>query len=588
MPTTDQLIQAAAQHLSRGQGDQALALLRSAVGQDPGHPVANQYLGVVLAQRGQFPEAIAALQTAVRGMPNNPGLLCNLGMLQSGQGDHEAAAESFQAAIRLKPDYADAHACLGIMRANQQRASEAEASFKAALRSAPARGDVVYAYTRMLTETGRADEAVSIIRAAQRQNPGDLLLQDKLCMMLNYVAGTGPEELRREHARFGELAPRPDGDFSDVDRDPGRRLRIGYVSPDLREHSVAYFLEPILEKHDRAGFEIFAYHVGLPDETTTPRLRARCDHWRSLFPSTDDALLQKIADDRIDIVVELAGHTSGNRLAALARRAAPVQVTYIGYPNSTGLPAFDARIVDAITDPPGTDSLATERLVRLDGCFLCYRPPEIAPEPAPPPAAATGHVTFGSFNSLAKLSPPTIDLWARILNAVPDSRLVLKGKALSDPSVGGRFVERFAVHGVSPERIDLLGHTGTTREHLEQYGRVDIALDPFPYNGTTTTCEALWMGVPVIALHGDRHASRVGMSLLRAVGLDELIAASAPDYLRLATGLAADPGRRAVLRRDLRSRLAASPLCDASAFVPRLEQAYRGLWRDWCAAPPGD
>lgn len=583
MPSPDQLVQMAAQALARNQRDQARQMLESALSQSPAHPAANQYLGLILAQSGDLPGAIRAFEAALRAAPNNPALIGNLAMLKSGAGDQDAAAALFHHALTLNPSLPDAHACLGIMRATQQRAADAEVHFLAALKSAPNRPDVVYAYTRMLTETGRAEEAVAIIRNAQRASPADLLLQDKLCMMLNYVAGVAPEQLFQEHVRYGQLAPRPDGDFTGVDRSPERPLRIGYISADLREHSVAYFLEPLLEHRSRRDFQVYCYHLGAPDETVTPRLRALADAWRPLFPCTDDQLLDAVASDQIDIAVDLAGHTSGNRLSAFARRAAPVQFTYIGYPNTTGLSTMEWRIIDSTTDPAGADDLATERLIRLDPCFLCYRPPaetSCPPDPSTRPAAP---ITFASFNSLAKLSPPTIALWSRILAAVPGSRLMLKGKALSDPSVADRFRARFAAHAIAADRLELLGHTPTTADHLANYQRVHIALDPFPYAGTTTTCEALFMGVPVVTLRGERHSGRVGASLLSAVGLPELIADTEDDYVRSAVALAADPTRLRVYHASIRQRLLASLLCDGTAFVRRYEAAVRQMWRSACA-----
>jgi len=577
MLSPEDLIRSASAHLARGQRAEAMAMLQSALAQAPGHPAANHHYAILLAQSGQFEPAIGHLKIAADANPGDAGLHCNLGMLQSTLGRHAEAEVSLRHALGLNPRHADALTCLAVMCATQQRAAEAEELFRAALDAAPGRPDISSAFARLLTETGRADEALAVVRAAQDRNPGDLMMQSKLCMTLNYVDGVDPQELLAQHRRFGKLAP-PGDPIPVADPDPGRRLRIGYLSGDLREHSVAYFLEPLLENHDRDAFEVFCYHVGPPD-TATPRLAAEADHWRPLLPITDEALLSAIRADHLDILIELGGHTSSSRLIAIARRTAPIQVSAIGYPNTTGLPSIDARIVDAITDPPGSEMFATERLVRLDHCFLCYRPPESAPEPSLPPSVAAGNITFGSFNSLAKLSPPTIDLWARILSAVPGSRLALKGKALTDLSVAARFHERFAARGITADRLDLMGHTPSTRDHLAAYSRIDIALDPFPYHGTTTTCEALHMGVPVVTLAGDRHASRVGISLLTTANLTEFIAADPGEYLRIATELARDPERLAHLRSSLRGALDCSPLRDGPAYTRRVEAALRDLWR---------
>jgi predicted O-linked N-acetylglucosamine transferase (SPINDLY family) len=538
-------------------------------------------------QAGRPADAALAMEQLSLLMPRDPGVWCNLGMIRTAAGDLEGAADALRRAIDLNPGYADALACLGMLLATRQQAGEAEQVLSRAVALAPDRSDVLYAYTRLLTESGRAAEAVDRLHAAIKRNPRDLLLASKLCMMMNYVAGVPAQELAEAHRRFGEIAPPPRPLAKGLNTDPNRRLRIGYVSPDLREHSVAYFLEPLLEHRDRAAFEITLYSAGSATDHVTDRVRMLADRWRDIAQRPDEDGFAQIRADQIDILIDLAGHTSGNRLALIALRPAPVQATYIGYPNTTGLRQIDARIVDAMTDPASdaqgrdpSQSLATETLLRLPGCFLCYRPSPDAPEPArTPDPTHPDAITFGSFNSLAKLSPPTITLWSRLLRQVPNSRLTLKGKGLADPAVSAIFLDRFRAQGIDRARLSLASHTPSTLEHLSAYAAVDIALDPFPYNGTTTTCEALWMGVPVISLAGDTHASRVGLSLLAAAGISEWAARTEDEYLRIATSLAADSARRADLRRSLRARIAASPLCDAPAFTRRYESALRELWR---------
>ncbi|MBL9030559.1 MAG: tetratricopeptide repeat protein [Phycisphaerae bacterium] len=582
MPTPDQLIREAASARAAGRLDQAASLLRAALDQDPRHADARQWAGAIAAQAGRYAEAVEHLRVAAEQRPGDPGLHANLGMMCSAAGDLPGSEAALRRAVEIKPDFADALACLGVLMSNQQRMTEAEPVLRRAADLAPASASVVYPLVRLLAETGRADEAVETIRRAQRQTPADLLLQDKLCMLLNYLPGVDPAEHLREHRRYGQLAPRPAFRFDDRDRDQGRRLRVGYLSADLREHSVAYYLEPLLTHHDRAAVEVFCYHVGVADQTGTPRLAALADHFRQLFPATDTQVIEVIRSDAIDILVELGGHTSSSRLPIAAVGPAPIGVSYIGYPNTTGVPAIHYRLVDALTDPPGAERYATEQLVWLPGCFLCYRPPPSAPEPAPPPADATGVVTFASFNNLAKLSGVTIDLWARVLAAVPGSRLLLKGKGLNDALVSGRILSRLAAGGIAADRVRLAGHTPSTREHLEAYAHADIALDPFPYHGTTTTCEAMWMGVPVVSLVGEVHASRVGLSLLSAVGLPDLAAGSADEFVRTATALAGDAPRRRTLRTGLRAMVAASRLCDGVSHARAVEAAYRQMWVRWC------
>jgi predicted O-linked N-acetylglucosamine transferase (SPINDLY family) len=296
-----------------------------------------------------------------------------------------------------------------------------------------------------------------------------------------------------------------------------------------------------------------------------------------------------VRQDNIDILVDLSGHTGTNRLPVFARKPAPVQVTYLGYPNTTGLSTIDYRLTDAWADPPGkTERWHTETLIRLPHGFLCYRPPNATPAVAPPPVQANGHITFGSFNSLVKTTPAVVACWAHILQQVPDARLVIKNKSFRDPSVCARYQGLFAEHGIAPERLELVGWIDNLNNHLELYHRLDIALDPFPYNGTTTTCEALWMGVPVITLAGHTHAGRVGVSLLSRLDLTDLIAGDPDDYTQRAVRLAQDRATLARLRPRLRPRLQASSLCDGPAFARDVEAAYREMWRGWCGGVKRD
>lgn len=574
--SADRLIQEAMRLMQSGQRDAAAKLLEEALRSAPNHPIANQVLGSLHAQAGRFPQAAACMEIAAAASPNDAGIWVNLGMMRSTIADLPGAEEALYHAIDINPRHVDGLLCLGILLANQQRTGEADELFQRAMSLAPSRIDVAHAYSRILADTSRTDQALAIIRAAQKHAPNDLSLQDKVCTLLNYISGVAPELTFKEHVRFGTMLGTPAPTHRIRDFAPDRKLRIAYLSGDLREHSVSYFLEPLLEHHDRAQFHVTCYHVGPPDDRVTPRLRAKADAWRHLFPVNDESLCRAIADDNIDILIELAGHAQGNRLTAVARAPAPVCITFIGYPNTTGVPAIKYRLVDDHTDPGGADAFATERLIRLPGCFLCYRPSEVAPDVTPAPA---DRITFGSFNNLAKLSSTTLDLWARLLSRVPGSGLVLKGKGLGDDSVRDRLLSKLSHAGIASSRVELLGHTQSTREHLEAYSKMDIALDPFPYCGTTTTCEAMYMGVPVVTLAGSTHASRVGISLLWASGLPELIARDESDYLRIAADLAADAPRRAALRSTLRSRMLASPLCSAAPYARNVESAYRTAWR---------
>ncbi|MFI4897426.1 MAG: tetratricopeptide repeat protein, partial [Phycisphaerales bacterium JB059] len=503
-------------------------------------------------------------------------------------GRSDEAAERLERAIAIDPDLPDAHMTLGACLQHTDRLDDALCAMRRAVELRPDHTESRVNLGLLHLDRGEAGEAVDTLREATRLDPSSVLAWDTLALALNYDHRAAPEDTFRAHQRFGELLERSVRPFAAHanDRRPERPLRVGYLSRDMRRHSVAYFLQTILDAHDPARVESYCYSTTLAPDDMTAHLRALAGVWRDAGALDDLALAERIRSDRIDVLVELSGHFSGHRLALMAMRPAPVQVTYLGYPATTGLRRIDARLVDAHTDPaPGADAFATERLVRLDPCFLSYAPPPEAPgaqEPvSPPPCERAGHVTFGSFNDLKKLAPPTLDAWASLLERVPGSRLILKNRGFDTPALRARIESMLAERGVAPDRVELIAHIPSLREHLELYARIDLALESFPYHGTTTTCEALWMGVPVLTLAGASHASRVGVSLLSAVGLPELIATDPDDFVERGVALARDPGRLAALRAPMRSSMAQSPLCDASGFTRRLESAYHQLFTDW-------
>ena len=406
-----------------------------------------------------------------------------------------------------------------------------------------------------------------------------------LLFALNYQEAASAADVFAQHlawaARHGGTLPRVTTNPQPSDTE--RTLRVGYVSADLRSHSVAYFLEPLLEARDRAAIHVTCYSNSTGGGATTDRLRALSDAWRVIADKDDAEAEALIRADQIDILVDLSGHTRGNRLPLFARRVAPIQVSYLGYPNTTGLATMDYRLTDAWADPVGlTEGLYTEVLVRLDGGFLCYRPPNDSPPVAGPPVLATGYITFGSFNNLAKVNAALIARWAAILGHVPGSRLILKSRPLADPGIRDFILTLSARNGITPDRIEFSGWADDTRSHLARYADVDIALDTFPYHGTTTTCEALWMGVPVITCGGQVHASRVGVSLLSAIGLADLVAPSMDSYVMTAINLAQDIPRLGNLRAELRPRMAAGAITDSARIARSVESAYRAMWRQHC------
>jgi predicted O-linked N-acetylglucosamine transferase (SPINDLY family) len=423
---------------------------------------------------------------------------------------------------------------------------------------------------------GRFEEAIACYREALRLDPGYLAAHSNILMCMLGRSDCSDEELLVEHkawrARLGPVAP----SIARGALHRRSRPRIGFISPDFRLHSCAYFLEPLFAQYDRAAFDFIAYSDVLRPDAVTARLRARVAAWRDSAPWSDAVLARQIAEDQIDILIDLTGHTGRNRLRLFATKAAPIQASWLGYPATTGVGEIDFRITDAVADPPGAaDRQAVERLHRLDGCFLVYRPSEEAPPIVARPSERV--LTFGSFNNPAKMNARTVALWADVLRAVPGSRLLLKGKGLHDPAARAQVTGMFTRAGIGSDRLSLAGWRDTVRDHLGSYGEVDIALDPMPYNGTTTTMEALWMGVPVVTLAGTRHSARVGASLLSFAGLPELVAQTPDDYVAIAVSLAHDPQRLAGYRGELRARLSASPLLDGARFARSFEVALRSM-----------
>ncbi len=386
-------------------------------------------------------------------------------------------------------------------------------------------------------------------------------------------------EAHRQWARRFACDSQGTYDFPN-DRTPDRRLRIGYLSGDFRTHPVAFFFESLLDGHDREHVEIVGYSQVPSTDSTSQRLKTKCDRFSPIDRLNDEQLVRTIRDDRIDILVDLAGHTPGNRLCAMAQRPAPVQVTYCGYPDTTGMDQIDYRLVDALSAPASLQPFYSEELVTLPETFLCYRPSDLAPAVTDLPLRRRGHITFGVFNDTLKVNQGMIILWSDILRANRTSVLVIKSRAGDDPGMCESIGRAFAERGIDGGRIDIQG-----QKPMEDYYRlladVDIALDTFPYNGTATTCDALWMGVPVISLKGTHHVSRVGLSLLSQVGLGFFAADDGAQYVAKATALAQQTQSLARIRSTLRQRMQGSPLCQPQRFARQVEAAYLRMWKGW-------
>ncbi len=576
-----------------GRLDEALDAYRRSLALRPDHAETQRHLGTTLRGLFRLDEAMAALRIALALDPHNAEAERTLGLILADRGDFKGALEAHRRALAIDPNDADAHNEIGLLLLRESRITDAMACFEAAVANAPTRPNGYHNLGDLLCQQGRYAEAVRTLERAEALAPDDPTVGSGAMFALHYIPEMSSQEIARRHVAWAErhmdgLGGRPETRAYPNTPDPDRRLRVGYVSPDFRWHAVSDFLMPLLTSHDRTQVEITCYAEVVHRDRRTEAFEALADRWRLITRWSDRRAASEIRDDRIDILVDLAGHTLDNRLAVFARKPAPIQITWLGYPCTTGMAAMDYRMTDAIADPaPAAEGLHRERLLRLPHGFLTYRPRHPPPEIAPPPALARGAVTFGSFNNLSKLNDRVIACWARVLDAVPGSRLLLKFHQFADAAMCELYRARFAAAGVAPEHLLLERGVSNWSAHMAMYDGVDVALDPFPYNGTTTTCEALWMGVPVVTLAGDRHAGRVGASLLTRVGLAELIADDVDAYVATAVALARDTQRLATLRAGLRARCAAT-LGDAAQFARDVESAYRTTWREWCAAQPRD
>jgi len=598
-------------HHNQGRFEAALDHYRLSLAAGPPSAMGFNNIGRALQNLGRVEEAIAAYKQGLELSPTNRRLLGNLesayeqrpeatisacsepGSVETQlehskslrkQGDLEGAVQAAQQALELDPGAAWAHFHLGAARQEQGRHHDAVNAFKAAIASDPRFSSAYSNLAGALKSLGLLEPALEHWRQAVAISPEYPAANSNLLLCLNYQANFSATEVSRAHRAWGQAVTKRAGEPTehDNDRTADRRLRVGYLSPDLFHHPVAAFLEPILAAHDSEAVEVTCYASSSQDDEVTCRLREHAHHWRRVQDLKEPALEAAIRADGIDILFDLSGHTGGSRLGLFSRKPAPVQVSYIGYPNTTGLEAIDWRITDHHADPAGmTESLHTERLARLPHSFLCYAAPEAAPEVRTARYRSAGYFDFACFNNLIKIGPSVVSAWARILIAAPKSRLLIKNAALADSQVRQRVEKQFSELGVSPDRLQLMGRVGRTT-HLNLYNQVGLNLDTFPYNGTATTFEASWMGVPTLTLAGDRHAGRVGVSHNLNLELPELVTGTLDGYIAQAVELASDQSCLRQIKFGLRERLSDSPLMDRVGTTRALEEALRNMWRGWC------
>ncbi|CAA7625971.1 tetratricopeptide repeat protein [Magnetospirillum sp. SS-4] len=616
--TVDEAMEQAILHHKAGRLAEAERLYRAILEALPDHPAANHFLGILAGQTGHAEAGLAYLQAAIQARPDmaayhaalgralrslqrlDEALACHakavelqpdraeghaeMGEILTDLGRNPEAAECYRRAVALRPDYAEAHCDLGGILRDLGQFQDSLDHFGKALALRPDMAAANYNMATACTDTGNLDQAVACFRRTLDIVPNLTRAHSSLLTALLYQSGQSAATLFAEHRRFEDMQARRhypvSASFANPP-DPHRRLRIGYLSGDLRRHPVGRNLIALVEAHDRDKVELFFYANVLLADEMTERFRRRADGWRMVAGLEDGAVADLIRADGIDILVTLAGHFDNNRPLVAAFRPAPVQISFHD-PATSGLEAMDYLIADPVLAPRHTREGFTERPIRLPSFYL--HEPIAAPPPAPmPPLLANGHPTFVSFNNPAKLSDATLALWAKVLGRLPTARLSLKYKNwFTSPAVHDRVFKIMEAHGIDRRRIDILGHVEGLSEHLGLYRDFDLALDPFPFNGSTTTFEALWMGVPVVTLPGETMVSRWSASILTPLGLTSLIAVSPDDYVDICEALCANPDRLTVLRSGLRERIAASPLCNPRLRARQLERIYGAVWRRWC------
>lgn len=569
--------------------NETIACYKRAVQAWPFFAEAHRDAGHVFRSLGQLQPAMLAFRQALQCNPADPDTQTQLGTIAIHMSQFNDALAHFQAALKSNPKHAEAHHGLGMVYTFQGKVDEAEECFRQACHLSPDFAMPRYNLGLALQSQGNLVEAREYLREAVRLNPDDPGAQGALISSLNCDPEVDNATLLAEHRRWAERHTPSSSTWPAHDNppDPNRVLRVGYLSPDFRLHAVAYFMEPILAHHNRRQVESYCYaDVAAPD-TMTQHLQSRAHQWRQTVNMPHEVLFNGIRQDKIDILVDLAGHMGNNRMSIFARKPAPVQVIYLGYPATSGVPAIDYRIVDAVTDPAGEPSCHTEELVRIPDVFCCYLGPPHLPLESSPPSHRAKAPTFGSLHKLEKLNDQVVDLWCKILKDLPTARLLL-GRDTLQGKTTERLLARFTQRGIDRSRIVLRQANSYSFQHMQLYDDIDVSLDTFPWSGHTTACESLWMGVPVVTLRGKRFAGRMVASVLTCLGLPDLIAETPEEYRRLAVKLANDLPRLANLRGRLRTMMVQSPLCDGPAFTKKIEEAYRWMWRRWCekkAAP---
>ncbi|MBG05089.1 MAG: acetylglucosamine transferase [Rhodospirillaceae bacterium] len=567
-----------------GQFAEAQAVYDQLLNENPRNADALHYRGLLAFQQGQTEEALTMLNEAVSLRPNAPIFHGNLANVLLNAGDNERAEKAFRKAIRLDRNYALAHSNLATLLLGGGRIDEAETSVRRALKLQPRNFESYSNLGSILRRRGDLDGAEAAFRKALSINPDYERAHSNLIFALDFNASVSFEMQQAERRRWAERFADPLSvgvpHFA-IDRDPDRKLRIGYVSGDFRNHSAAFSFGPVILERDREAFEAYCYMTSARRDIVTENFETAADQWRPSWGKPDSQIADMIRHDKIDILVDLSGHSAGNKLLAFARRPAPIQVSAWGHCTGTGTRAMDYLLADATTIPQTDAVHCTEEVIELS-CAICYAPTDAAPDVSPLPLSSNGYITFGCLNRIEKLSDETIRVWSRVLEAVPASRLLLKSGALDDKGVTRQLRSRLVEHGIEDERVTTRGRSSWF-EHIETLREIDIALDPFPNNGGITTLETLWMGVPVVSLRGHTPASRIAASILTASGCEEWVQEDADGYFDCAITLASEPTRLAALRDSLRDQISSRPLANSKLYAREVEGHYRRMWHAWCS-----
>jgi protein O-GlcNAc transferase len=575
----DPELEKALHDMRAGRLEKAIKSVQRILKRQPNDHNAAQILSLLFVQSGRPESALPYLRMAVEAEPRASQYRNNYAHTLLQLGRYDEAAEQWQRAVELDPQYGFGWLGLATARLRLNDSAAAREAAERGLALRPNWPEMANALALALAAGDEVEEAVAVCERALVAAAQSATLRSTCLLLLNYFSEDN-QRLFEAHREFGRQHSKPlQPPLLHANED--RSLHIGVLSADLRTHSVAFLAEPIL-RHSPPWAKLTVLSLAAtPNDKITQRFRSFGHRWIEVGAMDDGALSNLIRTDQIDVLLELNGHTGGNRLPALADKPAPVIISALGYPNTTGLGAIDWRLVDSITDPPGAEAFCTERLLRLDPCFLSYSPPGDAPAPQFPPADSA--IIFAAFNALGKMSESTLQLWAEILAALPKSKILFKTTAFSDSAAQNHFIQRLTAAGIDSTRYEIAPGTGMV-EHMAAYGRVHVALDTTPYNGTITTCEALWMGVPVVCLAGNRHAARVSASLLNAIGKSEFVAPSTQEYVAVAVRLAQDRAGLEQLRFGLRGKMRNSPLLDTKNYSDRFYAAVRQCSVSWCRA----